>query len=196
MKPRVTLFASLVFTVMASGLAAKQQSPTSMPGGYSSWKRDMPTQLGTISPEVYIRMDTVTSWLVVPGNPREVYRRVRQAYDALKLKVTLSDSIGGIMGNEGFKHTGALAGRRMSSWLSCGEGMAGPNADTWRITMAVLSSVEPSGKDSTKVRSIVIASAKNLAEGGKVPMSCATTGQMEHQIHQKVVTLPSPSGSE
>jgi hypothetical protein len=142
-------------------------------------------------------MDTVSTWVLVPGPPAEVYRRTQSVYGTLKLKVTLTDSINGIVGNPGLTHTGALAGQRMSSWIRCGEGLTGPNADRWRISMALLSSVEPASQDTTRLRTVLIASARNMAEGSMYPMNCTTTGQLEARIHREVQELSAPpSGSE
>ena len=193
MKLHLPVLALLAQLGMAAGLAA--QAPTGM--RYNSWKRDQPAHLGTISPDVYIRMDTVSNWVLVPGTPAEVFRRAQTVYGTLKLKLTLTDSTNGVLGNPGLTHTGAFAGERMSYWIRCGEGMTGPNADKWRISMALLSSVEPASKDTTRLRTVLLASARNMAEGSRYPMNCTTTGQMEARIHRKVQELSGvPSGSE
>jgi hypothetical protein len=77
----------------------------------------------------------------------------------------------------------------MSAWIRCGEGLTGPNADTWRISMAVLSQVERVSADSTRVRTVIVASARNMAEGSATPMMCATSGQLEYMINQKVLAF-------
>ena len=193
MKQRLALLALIAMPDAARGLAGQQ--PTDL--RYSGWQRSQPQSLGAFGPTVWIRMDTVSTWLLVPGNPADVYRKVRSVYETLKLKAPLVDSTSGIVGNPGFQHTGALAGQRMSAWIGCGEGMTGPNADSWRITMALLSSVEGAGKDTTRLRTVIVATAQNLAQGGRTPTQCNTTGQLEGQIHAKVQAMPpAPSGNE
>ena len=195
MTRKLATVALLACVVSAGRLPAQTPAPAQMQ--YSGWMRATPTHLGAFGPTTWLRMDTVTNWVMMPGSPGEVYRKSMAAYGALKLKLTMQDSLTGLLGNLGFNHTGALAGRRMSSWLSCGEGMAGPNADTWRITLAVITWVEPMTTDSTKLRSTIMATARNLAEGSRAPMPCVTTGQLEHQIHQKVrALLSTPGGNE
>jgi len=155
------------------------------------------TRLSGLGPIMWVSMDTVQSWVLVPGNVAAVYQKAQEVYGALKIKVTLLDSLAGQVGNTGFNQSGSLAGRRMSSWLRCGEGITGPNADSWRVTLAVLSSVERVTKDTTRLRSIVVATARNLAQGSATPMMCATTGQLEEHINLKVQALFSaPSGNE
>ena len=55
--------------------------------------------------------------------------------------------------------------------------------------MAVLSQVERVTKDSSRVRTITVASARNMAEGSATPMMCATSGQLEDVINQKVLAF-------
>ena len=196
MKTHIVAMALLTQVCAVAGLAA-QASPQGVPGGYSAWQRATPTNLSAFSSTTWLRMDTVTTWVLVGGTPLEVFRKTRQSYESLKLKVNHIDSTTGIVGNTGFNHTGGLAGRRMSSWVSCGEGLTGPNADTWRVTLAVVSWVEPISRDTSRLRTTVMATARNLAEGSRVPMACTTTGQMESEVHKKVQAMPpAPSGNE
>ena len=194
---RHALFHALALCLMSTGLVAQQSSPAGVPGGYNGWQRNKPLQLGAGGRDVWIKMDTVSLSALVPGTPLEVFRRAQSVYGTLKLKMNLADSVGGIMGNTGFNHSGALAGQRMSYWLGCGTGMMGPNADRWRVTMSILTSVEPASQDTSRVRTVIIATARNMAEGSADPANCNSTGKLEETIHTKVQALPSaPSGNE
>src|SRR5262245_33307413 len=182
MKPCLVLIPALALGLSANGLEAQQSSPTAVPGGYNGWQRDKPLPLAGVRPDVWIKMDTVSTWAMVAGSPKEVFRKAQYVYGSMKLKTTLTDSVGGIMGNTGFNHSGALAGQRMSYWLGCGTGMMGPNADRWRVTMAILTSVEPAPNDSTRLRTVIIATARNMAEGSADPSNCNSTGKLEETI--------------
>ena len=195
MRNHIVALALLSQALAVAGLTA--QTPQAVPGGYAGWQRATPTHLGAFSATTWLRMDTVTTWVMVAGTPLDVFRKTRQVYESLKVKVNHIDSTTGLVGNTGFNHTGGLGGRRMSSWISCGESMTGPNADTWRVTLAVVSWIEPVSRDTSKLRTTLMATARNLAEGSRVPMACTTTGQMEAEIHKKVLALPpAPSGNE
>ncbi len=154
------------------------------------------TKLTAFGPTIWVRMDTVGTWVLVPGSTREVYNKTVYAYTTLKIKTNLADSLTGLIGNTGFNHTGSLAGQRMSFWIRCGEGLTGPNADTWRISFAVLSAVERVTRDTTRLRTLVVATARNLAEGSATPMFCTSSGQMEEAINLKVQSMPlAPQGT-
>ena len=132
-------------------------------------------------------IDTVGTWVVVPGSTNEgLSRRTLEAYKALKIKIDMVDSVTGQIGSPGFQQTGSLAGNRMSAWIRCGEGITGPNADTWRVSMAVLSGVERVTKDTTRVRTVVVASARNMTGGASPPMMCTTSGRLEEKINLQV----------
>jgi hypothetical protein len=146
-------------------------------------------KLSLSGPTIWIMMDTVRTALVVPGTRRDALKKIEEAYKSFKLKTNVADSVTGLFGNSGFLQSGSLAGRRMSSWIRCGEGITGPNADNWRVSMAILSSVEQAGTDSARVRTVVVASARNIAEGSAQPMMCSSSGQLEEAINLKVQSL-------
>src|SRR4026207_739604 len=113
------LVASALVFFPAGRLTA--QAPANMQ--YNGWRRDKPTSFGTISPDTRIRMDTVSTWVLVPGTPLEVFHKAQGVYGSMKVKITHADSVNGLLGNTGFNNTGGFAGQRMSYWLGCGEGM-------------------------------------------------------------------------
>lgn len=146
-------------------------------------------QLKLAGPTIWVRLDTINTWAMVPGAPMAVFGKARQALKDIKLNLNVLDSVAGMVGNSGFLLSGSFAGRRMSSWIRCGEGITGPNADSWRISMAILSAVEPGSKDSTRLRTIVVASARDVSGGSAQQMICTSSGQLEEVINTKVLSL-------
>ena len=88
MKLRVAIL-SVAACIVAPGTVAAQ--PPNLT--YGTWKRDQPTRLGAVSPSLWIRMDTVGTWVLVAGSPADVYRKALLAHVSLKLKTPLQDSI-------------------------------------------------------------------------------------------------------
>lgn len=166
----------LVAIIMAPGLSAQQKQGT---------------QLRIAGPTTWVRIDTVGTWVLVPGSTAHVYHAAGEAYKLLKVKTDLVDSLAGQIGSIGFTQTGSFAGRRMSAWIRCGEGITGPNADQWRVSMAILSGVERVSKDTTRIRTVVVASARNMTGGASPPMMCVTTGGLEERINMQVVAIAS-----
>lgn len=168
---------ALVSALLCSGLA-----PEALAQGGA-------IQLKLAGPMMWVKMDSVSSWVLIPGSAMEVFKKAGEAYKAMKIPTNLADTAAGQFGNSGFLQTGSLAGRRMSSWIRCGEGMTGPNADTWRVAIAILSSVERVSKDTTRLRTLVVASARNMAGNSSAPIQCSTSGQLEEAINLKVKSL-------
>lgn len=147
------------------------------------------TQLKIAGATMWVRIDTVGTWVLVPGTTSQVYRATGEAYQELKIKTDLRDSLTGQLGSTGFLRTGSFAGNRMSAWIRCGEGITGPNADSWRISMAILSGVERVTKDTTRLRTVVVASARNMAGGASPPMLCVSSGLLEDKINTRVIAM-------
>jgi len=144
------------------------------------------TQLKIAGPTVWVRIDTVGTWVLVPGSTNEVYRTASETYKALKISIDMVDSLEGLIGSTGFQQTGSFAGNRMSAWVRCGDGITGPNADTWRVYLAILSGVERVTKDTTRLRTVVVASARNMTGGASPPMMCTSSGRLEEKINLQV----------
>ena len=123
--------------------------------------------------------------LTVPR--RDVFLAVAAVYQSLKVPIELVDTTNFRIGNPGFRRTGTLAGKRLSTWLSCGDGITGPNADTYRITLSLHSLVQSGPGGRTLLRTAVLAGAVNVGEGaGRQPLPCTSTGGLERRIREMV----------
>jgi hypothetical protein len=149
------------------------------------------TQLKIAGPTTYVRIDTVGTWVLVPGSTAKVFQAAADAYQSLKVKTDLVDSLAGQIGSIGFTQSGSFAGNRMSAWIRCGDGITGPNADQWRVSMAILSGLERVTKDTTRIRTVVVATARNMTGGASPPMMCVTTGGLEERINMHVLAFAS-----
>jgi len=134
---------------------------------------------------VYVRLDTVSTWVLAPGDRKTVFRATVDVFKALKIQTDIMDSLRTEVGNLGLVESRTFAGQRMSTWLRCGESMTGPNADSWRIYMAVVSGVEGVNNDSSKVRTLITATARNMG-GSSNPIRCTTTGRFEMMLGKRI----------
>jgi hypothetical protein len=101
--------------------------------------------------------------------------------------VELVDTTNYRIGNPGFRRTGTFGGKRLSTWLSCGDGITGPNADSYRVTLSLHTLVQPGPEGRSLLRTAVLAGAVNVGEGaGRQPLSCTSTGGLERRIRQMV----------
>jgi hypothetical protein len=131
--------------------------------------------------------DTMGTPYNVPFSTGRVYSALLAAYAILKLPAEVRDSAAGRVESEVFYRRGDLAGRQLSTYLSCGEGITGPYADSYRVYMTLLSTVAPVDSDRSTLRTVLLAGAVNVAEGARQPMPCESTGRLEIRIHQVVL---------
>ena len=134
-----------------------------------------------------VAIDTMGTPYRVPFRTGRVYSALVAAYADLKLPAEVRDSAAGRVESEVFYRRGALVGRQISTYLSCGEGIAGPYADSYRVYSTVLSRVVPADSDRSTLRTVVLAGAVSVAEGARQPMPCESTGRLEIRIHQVVL---------
>lgn len=109
----------------------------------------------------------------------EMFVLVPRIYDYLGLEVNSADRDNLVVGIEGVR-VRRIGGNRLSTYLSCGRGVAGPNADTFEVTMTALTQVVPQTEGS-QIRVQVLGSARNRTHGGSA-VTCQSTGELEETI--------------
>src|SRR5260221_9108968 len=77
--------------------------------------------------------------------PRSVFAALLAAYADLKIPAEVNDTAQGEVGNQQFVRRFDLAGRRISAYLECGEGLSGPYADSYKVDMSLVTFVTPTG---------------------------------------------------
>ena len=136
-----------------------------------------------------IAMDTLASEYTVNAPTGKTFTAAAQVFRTLGFNATVRDSVGGLIGNEEFSRTRTLVGSQMSTWLNCGSGMTGPNADNYRITIALMILVDPASNNTTRMRIGMVGSGANIAGISTEPVGCATTGRLEERIAQMIKNI-------
>ena len=132
--------------------------------------------------------DTTGTAYEVPFPPARVYAALLATWKELKIPADIEDSTAGRLETKVFYRRGDLGGKQISTYLSCGDGITGPYADSYRVYMIVTSTIEPNGPDRSILRSVLLGGALNVAEGARQPMACESTGRWEIRIHKMVLT--------
>lgn len=70
-----------------------------------------------------------------------VWEALQGVYQDLELPVSRFEPGEGLIGNDGFRIR-RIDGRRTSTYLDCGQGMTGPNADQFDVTMTLYTTVD------------------------------------------------------
>jgi hypothetical protein len=122
----------------------------------------------------------------VSASMGETFAAVRAVYTALKLPRDWADSANGQLGTLRHRATYTLGGQRLSVYFNCGQGIAGANADTWRLNMALVTFLQPAGDGKTRIGTGIVAEAQDMSGTSTEPAMCGSMGLLESRIHKEV----------
>ena len=137
-----------------------------------------------------VLMDTLRQDKELKAAPGKVYEATLQAFGSLDIPVGNTASTAGIIGSERFERMRVLGGTMLSKSFDCGEGPAGPKANTYRLQIAVAAYVTPiPGSNATRLGLAVVAEGRDPTGPYATPRQCASTGALETRIVEKVRQL-------
>ena len=129
---RMKIFSLAVFaTLLAAPLAAQRTRTVVV----------VPGQLTTIV------TDTMGTLYDVPFSTGRTYAALLSAFSDLKLPAEVKDSSVGRVETNVFYRRGDLAGKQISTYLNCGDGVSGPYADEDRVYMVAMVTIAPKGTE-------------------------------------------------
>ena len=134
-----------------------------------------------------IAMDTIAVRTDVPGSRLEVFQVAAAALETeFKFELKIRDSTAGLVGNMELVKLRSLGRSPMSRYVSCGSGMTGPNADSYRIYLAIIAMVDSIAPGKTRLGVALAAAAQDLQGSAKQPIACGSTGALEGQVRRLV----------
>jgi hypothetical protein len=140
-----------------------------------------------------VAIDTIMLVTTHDAPAARVYRAAERAFAELKIPIDTRDSTIGVLGIKRFNKSTSLAGQPMSKLLNCGTGLTGPNADNFRISMAVITVSYPTAPDRAKLGVGFVGSAVDMRGSSSDPVACASTGWLENEIAirvEKAIKVP------
>ena len=129
-----------------------------------------------------VRLDTLASWSSVPARPAATYAAARAVLEALEMPLSRRDSAGGLLFMEPFNTSRRVIRKPMSWALYCGDGMQGPNADSFRIHMTYALFVEPTVDGQSRLGVAIAAGANNTDGAFRSAIACGSTGAFENEL--------------
>jgi hypothetical protein len=122
----------------------------------------------------------------VSAAPDRVWEVMPAVYQGLGIAVGTSIPDAKTIGNVRLDLNRVLAGQPLSTFVNCGEGPTGsPLADSYRVTMSLLTTLATAENGATRVETRINASAANRAVSGAT-VNCATTGRLEALIAERI----------
>ena len=149
----------------ASSVGAQRPTAVRLPG----YQAPMPLDSGSVD-------------VTLPASAGAVFFAARQVFFELKIPTPMADSARGFLINGRFVKLRSLAGSPLSTHLNCGLGMTGPNADTFRVTMAIAALIDATGPNTSRLRLTVLAGAESIEGVSKSAVACASSGVLEERI--------------
>jgi hypothetical protein len=135
-----------------------------------------------------IALDSMAVRTEVPASRGEVFQVAAAALEhEFKIELKLRDSVSGVVGNLELVRLRRLEKYPLSRYVSCGSGMTGPNADNYRVFLAVAAFVDSLEPNKTVLGVALAAAAQDLQGGNsKYPVACSSTGALEAQVRRVV----------
>ncbi len=165
------------------GLAG--QTPVAVPSGSTGGFNSR-----FIPPEILSRMMERPSELpasVTVVAPRDsAWKALSEVLKGFDIAVSYSDPAAGEIGTIKSKIMRRLGKEPLSSYLRCGEGLTGPNADSYVVYLSLAGFVKPAADGQTTIATLLTAQAIDLPNGRNDVMDCTTTGRLESKIGKAV----------
>lgn len=114
-----------------------------------------------------------TVWSVVGG-----------VYAQMEIPVEESDPRVMQLGTPGYAAR-RIEGDRMNAFVDCGSNLAGPMANQYDITLAVVTKLTSKGPESTEILTMVDAYGRPRAVSGN-PIHCQSRGVLEQRVAQRI----------
>jgi hypothetical protein len=103
-----------------------------------------------------------------------------------KIATDLRDSAGGVVGTTKYVKSSYLINFPMSKVLNCGTSITGPNADNFRISLALVAIVSQTAQSKSKLGVGFVGSGLDMRGSSSDPVVCASTGQFEGDFADRV----------
>lgn len=151
-----------------------------------------PIYQGPETPTMYAEAPrSVTGSVARPVNV--VRAAVRQTLVDYSIPVTLDNAATGQIGNADFYRSRQFMGRPMTEIVSCGSGITGPNAATYRIFMSIIVTAKADASGGTALAVLFQSTARDVVNGtSNDRMVCAGTGRVEQLLLERIRALAMP----
>ncbi len=121
----------------------------------------------------------------VPFDATDAWRVLPLVFDSLAIPVTLRDPETRTLGNQGFAVRNRLGAVSAARLFDCGMQQGAPNASTWELHVAIITTVEPAGAAAARILTSVDVRGRPAALGGSYN-HCSSKGLLEQRIAEQV----------
>jgi hypothetical protein len=152
----------------------------------SASAQNVRVRLGIIGHPGPVNVDSMASTVTIDSPRGLVFHAASQVFAELKLQVDARDSVRGMVGVTSTAKMRSFAGRPISRWLNCGQGITGSNADNWRVYVTAFAFADAKDSTHTTLRLAMIGGAQDVAGNSTEPVACGSTGAFETMFAERV----------
>ncbi len=106
-------------------------------------------------------------------------------YRSIGVPTTTADATSHVFGTEGIKVRRELAHVPLSRFLDCGMAQGASSADSYDVSLAVLTQLQPDGAGGTRIATGVEATARPVMFSGEA-VRCTSKGVLEQRILEAI----------
>jgi hypothetical protein len=157
---RVSFVAVLTLAGFGGSAAAQEQVRTDW--GTFNFERDLGVTSGTVA-----------------GSAEAVYQSLKTILTDLGIKISREEPATHQLLVNKQRLVRQLGKQPIANFLSCGDGLTGPNANSWYVYLNLGAALTPAGAGRSNLRLALSADAIDVPGGRSDRVVCATTGLLE-----------------
>lgn len=187
-RARLLARTALAPMALAGALAACASSPraAAAPDLERSGIRTTQVQGAGMPTSMNMTENVTAKSAVIDLPPEKTFQALEAAYAALGIPLTTRDVAIRKLGNESFRVRRRVGDVAMTKVFDCGGDMGMPNAETYQVTMSVLSVVKPNDAGGSILQTVVEGQAKNPLTNAANLVRCTSQGALEARIEALV----------
>lgn len=124
--------------------------------------------------------------LLSTGTVAQVWSVLPSIYQDLNIPLTVKDDARKVIGNEGWRTRRSIGRVPMQRYLDCGRSGTIENAETYQISMTIVTTVTPNAGGGSVVGTILSATGRNPITSSTQEVRCVSTGDLEIRIRDMV----------
>jgi len=139
-----------------------------------------------LPPEVTMRVVDLDVRLLVTGTPDQAWAVLPTVYQQLGIPAEVNDPRGRTMGVANWRVRRLIGKTRATQYVDCGSSGTLQNAETYQLTLSILSSVRPNPKGGAIVTTAISGTGRNPITSSNADVRCVSTGDLELKIRELV----------
>ena len=124
--------------------------------------------------------------LFVTGTPDQAWVALGAVYQELGIPLSLNDAAAKTLGNTGWRVRRSIGRVPAQRYLDCGSSGTIQNAETYQLSLSIVSSVKPNPNGGAIVTTALSGTGRNPITSSSADVRCVSTGDLELRIRDMV----------